>query len=89
MTDRTADAIERSPDELGGRYEFAAGADVEVDWWNDEGQPVTSTWYTVRLPHQCDSWEITRTRTREEAISEMETFIREAQEALARLRDAP
>jgi hypothetical protein len=45
--------------------------------------------WVVRLPHQCDSWEITDECSgapHAEAVAETERFIAEATEALAALR---
>ena len=41
--------------------------------------------YTVELPHSCDEWVIT-INTKTKAIEEMKTFIKEAQEALGKLK---
>jgi hypothetical protein len=43
-------------------------------------------WY-VDLPHQCDEWDIAY-GDEVEAVAQMETFVAEAQAALARLRRA-
>lgn len=78
----------REPEELGGEFEFEAGVKVEARWYDADGVPQLATTYTVRLPHQCDAWEITEERDRDAAIEVMETFIREAQAALEKLREA-
>lgn len=69
------------PDKLGGEFEFEVGRD---DYFGSGN----SIYYTVRLPHQCDHWEITYTQDKAQAIAEMETFVREAQAALEALREA-
>lgn len=55
--------------------------------------PVTLKRYPVAwrvyLPHQCDEWDIAYADTREEAITELEEFIAEAQDALTQLRELP
>ena len=43
--------------------------------------------YNVYLPHRCESWEITDTPDKAEAIADMEQFIADAQAALARLME--
>ena len=73
------------PDKLGGDFEFSAGIKVENGYLTADG---TLVLYTVTLPHQCDSWVITETLSREDAVTEMEAFIREAQAALEKLREA-
>ena len=45
--------------------------------------------YIVDLPHQCDNWEITRTKNKEEAITEMKIFIALARGALIDLESKP
>lgn len=77
---------ECDPDELGGRFDFQAGLEAEADLIGRDWVLVRS--YTVRLPHQCDYWEITKSTDREQAIADMETFIAEAQAALRKLKDA-
>lgn len=44
-------------------------------------------YYTVELPHSCDKWKITEVEEKEEAIKDMEQFIKEASEALTKLID--
>jgi hypothetical protein len=44
--------------------------------------------WTVKLPHQCDSWEITEEYSgspHDEAVDRLEAFINEAREAMAAL----
>lgn len=47
--------------------------------------------WSVYLPHQCDSWDIAGSNwtpaTKDEAVKGLETFISEAQEALAALKE--
>lgn len=48
--------------------------------------------WSVSLPHQCDSWDIAGDDgyvgvPQEEAVAELESFIAEAQTALAALRE--
>jgi hypothetical protein len=84
-------ANERDPDELGGRFNFVAGVDAKAVWSNATGWSL-ETWYTVRhtvkRPHQNIDLTITRSTDPDTAIEEMETYIREARAALARLKKA-
>lgn len=79
-------AEERDLDELGGAFRFRAGIESELDWV--DGAEVSDVFYAVRLPHQCDAWVITKSRSREAAVKSMELFIAEAQDALEKLRKA-
>ena len=80
------DTGDRVPDGLGGEFEFQAGISTTKGILDADGQP--QTYYTVRLPHQCDHWVITETPDRATAIAETELFIAEAREALAALKEA-
>ena len=44
--------------------------------------------WNVYLPHACDEYEIVWAYSKEEAITQMEQFIAEANEALNTLREA-
>lgn len=77
---------ECDPDELGGKFDFQAGLEAEADLIGGEWVLVRS--YTVRLPHQCDYWEITKSTDPGQAVAAMEAFIAEAQAALQKLKDA-
>lgn len=70
---------------LGGTFGFAIQVTL-TDW---EGEPLDDSEITVRLPHQCDAWEIVRgVVDQAEALERLQTFITEAQAAhtmLARL----
>lgn len=81
--------LERDPEDLGGQFGFKSGVKVAVDYYRPNGEgPVLETTYVACLPHQCDAWEIAWSADRETAIAEMETFIREAQAALEKLKEA-
>lgn len=80
---------ERDPEDLGGEYGFRAGLAAEWDWDTDRGEMALNTAYVVELPHQCDAWEVTRIRDRDQAIADVECFIAEAQAALRKLKESP
>lgn len=50
--------------------------------------------YLVQLPHQCEEWTVAGGEkywtgtTKEKAIEQLETFIKEAQEALEKLKQS-
>jgi hypothetical protein len=79
---------ERDPDEVGGIFRFRAGILTEYDYDPDDGEMKLTATYRVDLPHQCDAWKVVDTADRAEAIERMETFVREAEQALRMLRDA-
>lgn len=68
---------------------FGFEIEYEDQSWRHEPQ----AGWRVHLPHQCDAWDIAGDTydlvTREEAITELERFITEAQATLAELRTAP
>lgn len=76
----------RYPRALGGSFEFAVGF-TDVYKYNPRDEEVRVAFYTVQLPHHCDSWEITSDPDKAKAITEMERFIAEAQVALQTLRE--
>ncbi len=80
--------LEREPDEMGGAFNFMAGAEVEADRTDSEGNWITETSYVVRLPHQCDYWEIVKSSDKETAVLTVEKFIAEANAALDKLRES-
>lgn len=51
--------------------------------WQDE----TEISYIIQLPHQCDSWEISRNTDKEIVLKEMDHFIAAAIEARMRFKD--
>lgn len=65
------------PQDLGGDFGFQVGY---------EGEP-GERWLHVRLPHQCDEWQVACTRNKAEAIERTERFIAEARGALEKLRE--
>lgn len=67
----------------------------ELDYDDDKGYSMLGEviGYRVSLPHQCDEWIITRVgpferdaAVKEEAVKMMELFVREAQQALEKLK---
>lgn len=63
---------------------------VKPGWWFKE-EPMPEDAWMVKLPHQCDSWDIAGGDgypvPHEEAVAAMERFIAEAQAALEALRE--
>lgn len=68
---------------------FSFTVERHRDW--DDVEPKPDGGWHVRLPHQCDAWDIAgadfSAASREEAIIELEEFIAEARQALAALRE--
>lgn len=66
---------------------------VEKIDYDDYGDKLASPLWKVSLPHQCGRWRIDNTdiylegSTKEEAIEEVEEFIRQAQVALEALKE--
>lgn len=67
--------------------------EVTTSIYDDDGKWVgekPTGMYRISLPHQCDAWEIVGDYTgglpKDEAIAELERFIKEAQETLAKLQ---
>ena len=79
---------ERKPDEMGGDFEFQAGIEIKDGYYSNYRSRTLAVTYTVRLPHQCDEWVIAESHDKAVAITQMETFIREANAALDKLREA-
>lgn len=70
------------------RFERVPARD-ESEGWDGFTIPARPESWRVKLPHQCDDWDIARDgATRVQAIEDLEKFIGEAQELLARLREA-
>ena len=72
---------------------FGFSIDIEAPgyWKNDkyvEGKPTGKV--NVTLPHNCDNWEIAGGNgtylTKKEAVKKLETFIKEAQLTLEKLK---
>jgi hypothetical protein len=63
---------------------------VKIERPSYEDDPDYPTGWSVRLPHQCNYWEIVgeadHPATQDDAAAGLEQFIAEAQQALARLR---
>ena len=65
---------------------------VEKIRFDDYGERLADPLWKVSLPHQCGRWRIDNTdiylegSTKEEAVEELESFIRQAQEALGALK---
>lgn len=56
---------------------------VRLDTYSPSSRPPH---WDVSLPHQCDEWQIVWAADPQEAVDEMERFVSQAQDALARLR---
>jgi hypothetical protein len=76
-----------SKEELGGEFNFQVGQEKEFDFSTDPPEYVP--YYVVQLPHSCEEWRIAFYTDKAMAVAQVETFIAEAQTALARLRDLP
>jgi hypothetical protein len=79
---------ERKPDEMGGAFDFEAGVEIKDGYYSNYYKQTLAVTYTIRLPHQCDHWVIAESTDKELAIAQAEVFIREANAALDRLREA-
>lgn len=68
------------------------GFRVEKDDRDDFGEKLATPVWKVSLPHKCDRWRIDNDTMylegsfQEEAVEELETFIKQAQEALEALK---
>lgn len=75
-------------DERRGTYGFRATIETNYDYDNPDGLEETAL-YTVELPHSCDAWVISKTRSKTQAVTALEQFITEAQNTLIALRAFP
>jgi hypothetical protein len=89
VTDPFAD--ERDPEPLGGRFGFSSGVDAKPVWSDATGWSLETAYtvrHTVGTDHGDFEWTVTRSTDPDTAVVEMETFVREARAALARLKRA-
>lgn len=70
------------------KFNFNIRATGRRTWDKETGKEVFEPdgAYQVFLPHSCDAWDITY-GTREACIEELESFIKEAQEILQKLKN--
>lgn len=78
----------RKPDEMGGSFEFQTGIEARDGHFAGSGDGSLTVVYTIRLPHQCEQWVIAESTDKDLAIAQAEVFIREANAALDKLREA-
>jgi hypothetical protein len=66
------------------------GFQVIVEDLDYNGNPLEPPHLTVALPHQCDPWDISwQSKSKEEAVKDLQTFIEEAQLAIRAIESAP